>query len=390
MINTFVSIAGPFLGWCIAAALLFIVAFPLLIGLLMAFNLLRYREWLAILAGTWSMAILAGSGNYIYNLINWTSSRFPPGMNIASCVFIFLTPPFLFILVLTRSRRRWLWGLGILFLTSLSLISFRNDFVTRKERDAEAYRQAVRPLSPRTGTSLVQWWRDDRLRPERVLLLGHVPEATHIVLLTDPFTRSFQPQFCTGAASAYWPPRKDPAELGNVTEVAGLVGCSKSWTHGIAALERSVANYQAIPFQPFPGVLDRQVLAHPTVRRAFEEFRYDPSNFDLSKAELSRAIGLRQTILFIMALKPIRIPPKEFQCSDPALLISIHEVNNVQVVLPYCTRTWNFFQLDDDLYFAATTEQPVAPVEGIVDHPEYTSWLFRVEGTELKQLWPFP
>ncbi len=72
MINTFVSIAGPFLGWCIAAALLFIVAFPLLIGLLMAFNLLRYREWLAILAVTWSMAILAGSGNYIYNLINWT------------------------------------------------------------------------------------------------------------------------------------------------------------------------------------------------------------------------------------------------------------------------------------------------------------------------------
>ena len=239
MINTFVSIAAPFLGWCIAAALLFVEAFPLLIGLLMALNLLRYREWLAI---------LAGSGDYIYNLINWTSSRFPPGMNIASCVLIFLTPPFLSVLVLTHSRRRWLWGLGILVLTSLSLISFRNEFVARKERDAEAYRQGVRPLSPRTGTSLVQWWREYRVQPEKVLLLGHVPEATQVVLLTDPFSRSFQPQFCTGEASAYWPPAKDPAELGNVTEVAGMKGCSKTWTHGIAALDRSVTNYRAIPF----------------------------------------------------------------------------------------------------------------------------------------------
>ena len=236
MINTFVSIAAPFLGWCIAAALLFVVAFPLLIGLLMAFNLLRYREWLAILAVTWSMAILAGSGDYIYNLINWTSSRFPPGINIVSCVLIFLTPPFLFVLVLTHSRRRWLWGLGILLLTSLSLISFRNEFVKEKSAMRRRIVKRVRPLSPRTGTSLVQWWRDYRGRTERVLLLGHVPEATQVVLLTDPFSRSFQPQFCTGTASAYWPPVKDPAELGNVTEVAGLKGCSKSWTQGIAAL----------------------------------------------------------------------------------------------------------------------------------------------------------
>jgi hypothetical protein len=390
MINTFVSIAAPFLGWCIAAALLFVEAFPLLIGLLIAFNLLRYREWLAIVAVTWSMAILAGSGDYIYNLMNWTSSRFPPGINIASCVLIFLTPPFLIVLVLTHSQRRWLWGLGILVPASLSVISFRSEFVARKERDAEAYRQAVRPLSPRAGTSLVQWWREYRLQPEKVLLLGHVPEATPVVLLTDPFTRSFQPQFCTGTASAYWPPVKDPAELGNVTEVAGMKGCSKTWTRGIAALERSVTNYRAIPFQPLSRGLDREALNYPVVRRAFETFRYDLANFDASKAELSQAIGPRQTVLFIMALKPIRIPPKEFQCSDPALLISIHDVKNVQAVLPYCARTWNFFQLDDELYFAATTEQPVPPVEGIVDHPDYTSWLFRAEQTELKQLWPSP
>src|ERR1035441_6866823 len=208
MTNTFVSIAAPFLGWCIAAALFFVLATPLLIGLLMALNWLRYREWLAILAVTWSMAILATSSDYLYNLMNWTSSRMPLGMNIAICVLTFLTPPFLFVLILSHSRRRWLWGLGLFLLTSLSLISFRNEFVSRKVRDAEAYRQGVRPLSPRTGTSVGQWWRDYRKRTDRVLLLGHVPEATQVVLLTDPFTRSFQAKFCTGTASTYWPPVK--------------------------------------------------------------------------------------------------------------------------------------------------------------------------------------
>jgi len=388
MMNTLLSIAAPFLGWCIAAALFFVLATPLLIGLLMVFRFLRYREWLAILAVTWSMAILAVSGDYLYNLMNWTSSRMPPGMNIATCVLIFMTPPFLFVLIFTHSRRRRLWGLGLFLLTSLSLISFRNEFVNRKVRDAEAYRLGVRPLSPRTGTSVVQWWRDYRKRTERVLLLGHVPEATQVVLLTDPFTRSFQPQFCTGTASTYWPPVKDPGELGNVTEVVGLKGCNTSWVQGVAALERSVVNYRAVPFQPFSGGLDRQVLADPVVRRAFEKFGYDPANFDVSKAEISQAIGLRQTILFITALKPIRIPPKDFQCSDPALLISVHDLKNVQAVLPYCARGWNFFQLDDELYFAAATEQPTPPDEGMMGHPDYTDWLFRVEETGLKQLWP--
>jgi hypothetical protein len=60
----------------------------------------------------------------------------------------------------------------------------------------------------------------------------------------------------------------------------------------------------------------------------------------------------------------------------------------VQAVLPYCARSWNFFQLDDELYFAAATEQPTPPDEGMMGHPEYTAWLFRVEETGLKQLWP--
>jgi hypothetical protein len=303
MTNTIVSIAAPFLGWCIAATLFFVLAAPLLIGLLMAFRFLRYREWLAILAVTWSMAILAESGDYLYNLMNWSSSRFPPGMNIAICALTFLTPPFLFVLVLSHSRRRWLWAWGIVLLTSLSLFSFRSEFVKRKAGDAEAYRLGVRPLSPRTGTSVVQWWRDYRKRTERVLLLGHVPEATQIVLLTDPFTRSFQPQFCTGTASTYWPPVKDPGELGNVTEVVGLKGCSTRWVQGVAALERSVVNYRAVPFQRFSGGLDRKLLADPIVRRAFGKFGYDPTNFDVSKAELSQAIALPQTILILLCYK---------------------------------------------------------------------------------------
>jgi hypothetical protein len=387
MTDTFVQIVAPLLGWGIAAALLFLLAIPLIVGLLMAFNFLPYREWLAIPAVIWSMAILATSGDYIYNLTNWTSSRFSPGMNFTLCVLTFGTPPFLFILILTRSRRRWLWGLGILLLTSLSLIAMRNEFVERRRRDAEAYRQAVRPLSPRTGTDFVRWWRDYRGRAEKVLLAGHVPEATQIVLLTNPFSRSFQPQFCTGAASAYWAPVKDPAELGNVTEVAGLKGCSQSWTYGVAALERNVTIYRAVPFQPFSGGMDRQVFSHPVVRRAFQEFAYDPANFDSSKAELSQAIGLRKTTLFIMALKPIRTPPNAFPCADPALLVSVHDLGNVKAVLPYCSLNWTLFQLDDDLYFAATTQAPTPPGEEVMN-PEQTNWLFRVEGTELKQLWP--
>src|SRR5208283_2575285 len=189
MTDTFSSIVGPLIGVCIMAAYFFLLATPLLIGLLMAFKLLRYREWLAILAVVMSMAILMVSGNYIYNLIYWSSSRFSPAMNVTSCVLIFLTPPFLFVLILTRSRRRWLWGLGILLLTSLSVISMRSEFVERRQRDAEAYRQGMKPLSPRTGTTFVRWWRHYRGTEERVLLQGHIAEATKVVLLTDPFSR---------------------------------------------------------------------------------------------------------------------------------------------------------------------------------------------------------
>ena len=180
---------------------------------------------------------------------------------------------------------------------------------------------------------------------------------------------------------------KDPAELGNATEVVGLKGCDKRWPYGVAALERDVTAYRAVPFQPFSGDLGGQVFARPVVRSAFAKLGYDPANFDVSKAELSQAIGPGQTSVFLTALKPIKMPPNAFPCADPALLISVHDRENVKAVLPYCTVTWNLFQLDGDLYFAATTQRPTPPAPELMN-PDQTGWLFRVEGTELKQLWP--
>ena len=378
---------APIIGVAISATVLFLLAVPLLIGLLMAFRILRYREWLAMLAVAWSMVVLTGSGDFLYNLMNWTSSRLSPGMTVAICAITFGTPPFLFILIFAFTRRRWVWVLGIVLVTSLSVISTRNEFVARRERDAEAYRQAVKPLSPRTGTSLVRWWRYYHGQHERVLLQGHIPEATPVVLLTDPFSRFFHPHFCAGVAAAYLPPVKDPADLGNATEVGGLKGCDESWPYGVAVLERGVANYEAVPFQPLSEELDREVFAHPVVRRAFERLSYDPANFDASEAALSQAIGPRQTNVFITALKPTHTPPNAFPCTDPALLISVHDRGNVQAVIPFCAVSWNLFQLDDDLYFAAATQYPTEPAPELMN-PDGATWLFRVEGTELKQVWP--
>ena len=89
LMNTFYSIIGPIIGTCIVTALLLILATPLLIGLLMALKILRYREWLAILAVGMSLAILVESADFIYNLIYMTTSRFPPAMNIAVSVLTF-------------------------------------------------------------------------------------------------------------------------------------------------------------------------------------------------------------------------------------------------------------------------------------------------------------
>lgn len=390
MLNNFLPIIAPFIGWGIMAVYFFCIGFPLLLGLLMAFKLLRYRDWLAVVAVVLSAALFAESGNYLYNLIYWTSSRFSPAMNILSCILIFATPPFLFALVLVRSRRRVIVSVGMLIITGLAGVAARREFVDRKARDAEAYRQGAKVLSPRTGTPLVRWWRDDRHRVPRFLLQGHVLEGTPLVLLTDPFSRDFQPQFCTAVASIYSPPASDPAVLGNVTEMAGLKDCSNRWTQGVAVLERPVATYQAIAFQPRPGTPDREVLTRPMVRQGFQKFGYDPANFEPAKAALTQATGPRQTTTFATALTPIKSAPNAYPCTGPVLLISVHDPGNVQAVLPYCTLSWNLFAVDDDLYFAALTQQPTPPGDQHSMGPDQTYWIFRAEGTELKQLWPAP
>jgi hypothetical protein len=388
MMDSLFSHIGPVIGLCILAVLYFFLAFPLLLGLLMACKVLRYRDWLAAVAVALSMAIVAESGNYLYNLIYWTSSRLSPGMNVLTCVLTFGTPLFLFVLILLRSRRRVLWGVSMLLVTGLALVAMRNQFVERKASDAEAYRQGVKPLSPRTGTPLVRWWRDDRRRVPRFLLQGHVLEGSPVVLLTDPFARAFQPQFCTAVASTYWPSVKDPAELGNVTEMVGLKGCAERWGQGLAVLERPVRAYRAISFQPFSGAADHEVLTRPTVRQKFAKLGYDPANFDPAKAEVSQATALPQTRLFLTALQPIKRAPNIYPCTGPILLLSVHDLGNVQTVLPYCTLNWNLFAVDDDLYFAAISQEPTPPGDELPMGPDQTYWLFRVEGTELKQLWP--
>src|SRR5579862_6101731 len=174
IMNSFYSILGPIIGIGITTVLLLFLATPLLLGLLMALKIWRYREWLAMLAVGMSLAILVESADYIYNLIYMTTSRFPPALNIAVSVLTFATPPFLFVLVLARSRRRGWWAMAILILTSLSLLAMRSEFRSRVERDAEAYRQGMKPLTPQTGTGFVRWWRHYRGLKEMILLQGHI------------------------------------------------------------------------------------------------------------------------------------------------------------------------------------------------------------------------
>jgi len=379
---------APVIGWSIIAALFFFIGIPLILGLLIACKLLRFRDWLAMVAVVFSMAILAETGgDYVYNLV-WISSRMPLALNVLSCLLIFATPPFLFVLILLHTRRRLLWSVGLPLVAGLALFAVYNQYAVRKAGDAEAYRQGTKILSPRTGTPLVRWWRDDRRRVPRYLLQGHVAEGSPLVLLTDPFVSEFQPHFCTAVASVYSPPVKDPAELGNVTEMVSLKDCQRGWIQGLAVLERPVAVYQALSFRSWAGGRDPDVLAHPAVRQKFAEFRYDPANFDISKAEISDSSGPGQPDLFITALKPIRSAPNAFPCTGPVLLLSVGDLEKVQVVLPYCTLSWNLFAVNNDLYFAAVTQWPTPPGDELAMNPDLTYWLLQVRGTELKQLWP--
>lgn len=78
MIQTMMQQIAPLIGWSITAAVFFVMGIPMLLGLLMAFNVIRYREWLAVVAVALSVALSAeAGGDYLYNLFNWTLSREP-------------------------------------------------------------------------------------------------------------------------------------------------------------------------------------------------------------------------------------------------------------------------------------------------------------------------
>jgi len=390
MTNALVPVVARLMGLGIMAGLFLFMALPLLMGLSMAFKLVRYREWLAIPAALLSIALLAESGDYIYNVMNWTASRPSLAMTVTVCALSFVAPPFLLILGLMKSRWRVAWGLGMLLFIGLALVASRSEFLERKARDAEAYRQGVQPLTPRTGTNMVTWWIDPHSYPaRRFLLQGHIPEGTPVALLADPFFGSFRAQFCTGSASTYRPPAKDPAVVSNVTEVAELKDCPISLVQGVAVLERGVSVYRSIPFEPLADAPDRKILTHPLVQERFSKLGYDPANFEIIKIQSSRDSGQKLASIFITPLAPRKRPPDAFPCADPAIVISVNDPGNVKAVLPYCALGWNLFQLNDDLYFAATTQPPTPPGEEIMN-PDQTRWLMRVEGAELKQVWPAP
>ena len=388
MANGIPSWMGPVIGYGIMAVVCFIEGFPLLLGLLMAFKVLRYRGWLAMVAVALSMFFLAESGDYLYNLTYWDTSRFSPAMNILSCILIFATPVVLFALVVSRSRRRVVWGVGMVLAGILASSAAHHEFLARRAGDAEAVRQGLKPLSPRTGTLLVRWWRDDRQRIPKYYLQGHVVTSTPLALLTDPFSRQFVAQSCTAVAGAYLLAAKDPAELGNVTEIDGLKDCDKRWMQGLAVVERPLESYNAVAFKPIAGATPIEIFSNPMLRQKFAEFKYDPANFDPAKALTTQAASTSGTSIFATEMLPTRSAPNVYPCTGPVLVLSIHDVGNVKTVLPYCALAWNLFEVNGDLYFAAVTQQPTPPSDEPPMNPDQTYWLLRVDGAELKQLWP--
>jgi hypothetical protein len=62
------SVASDLFLMLVVALYLSLWVIPFLIGFLIALGIVRYREWLAILAVAGSMVALAGSGDFLYNL----------------------------------------------------------------------------------------------------------------------------------------------------------------------------------------------------------------------------------------------------------------------------------------------------------------------------------
>src|SRR5262249_53853629 len=122
------SAVNVIIGLLLIAAMVLSWILPLLIGLLIAFRIVRCRAWLAIVAFVASMVVLTMGCAFIYNLMNWSTSRGSPlsVTNVVFCILLFATPPFLVILTLKLTHRRLWWGVGMLVLIPLAVVSARN------------------------------------------------------------------------------------------------------------------------------------------------------------------------------------------------------------------------------------------------------------------------
>lgn len=81
------------IGAGIMAVLYGALALPLIIGLLIATNRLRYRGWLAGLTLLISLFFLNLTGNFAYNLMHWTKSR-PSAFDVALTLGLAGASPF--------------------------------------------------------------------------------------------------------------------------------------------------------------------------------------------------------------------------------------------------------------------------------------------------------
>lgn len=380
---------GRLIGVGIMAVLYGALALPLVAALLIATNRLRYRGWLAGPAFVFSLISLQLSSDFVYNLMHWTKSR-PTAVESALTVALLgASPLFLIGVILRRSPRRGAWIAAMLPLMGLTGWGIQQNYKDRSQRDLAEYQQGLALLRPETGTLFTRCEVKHRVTGgvafDEVYVRGHVPQGARVTLLADPFSRNFRPRYCTGIAGSYRPADSDPAVMGNVTEVGSLEGCDPTTIYNSAVIQRTVTEYKAVSVQRFSS---QPELSGPVIRTSFQKFRYNPTDFDVAHAVGSRATGGRGENLFVSALKPLHTPPNAFPCTDPALVLSIQSAERVQAVLPYCVLSWNLFELNDELYFAATTQEPIPP--GDVMGPDWTLWLFRVEHSALRQIWPKP
>ena len=384
------SFAGRLIGAGIMAVLYGALVLPLIIALLMAVNRLRYRGWLAGLAFVISLVFLELSGDYAYNLMHWTKSR-PSGVEGALTVALLCASPvFLVGLILKRSPRKVAWISAMLPLLGLTAWGIRQEYTDRIHRDLAEYQKGLALVLPETGTLFtrceVKHRVSDGVAVDEVYVQGHVPEGVRVTLLADPFSSNFRPRYSTGTAGTYHPAHSDPAVMGNVTEIGSLQGYDTTAIYNLAVIERAITRYKAVPVQPFSS---HPELSHPVIRTSFQKFRYDPANFDAAHAQGSRATGERGENLFVSALRPFHSPLNAISCADPAVVLSVQSADRVQAVLPSCVLSWNVFELNEDFYFAANTQEPTPPGEDVMG-PGWTSWLFRVDQSALTQIWPAP